>query len=456
VSKKNRNPSPEPIIAPAPEVSQAPKWILPTLIAVYCVLTLLLIWRVPFGLSPDEGAHFDYVAYVADNGSVPVFAKVKAPEYGYEFHQPPLYYALCAPLWKASGDPARKFLCRGVSLVCGALTLVLLWHAVSALFPHQKWLPSLATGFAALWPTHQGVGAAGSNDALAGLCCAGVLWAVAQGAKRGWQWRDSVLVGVFFGLGMLSKSTSLMIGVAGLGAAWMLASRRESNTEKAGPPPILAAASALGVTLVISGWWLVRNQTLYGDPLAAGAFSQTFAGSSPGPELFIVKGGLPVTDYLRALFLILFSTFWGVFGGPNTAIKMLNPFDPSRPAPEAQAVLPFMFICAVSTVVAVLGLMGRRKAESQTSPSSRLVLIWWSIGTALVVLALIRFNLTFFQAQARYLHPALLPISLAFALGWHQWLSGPKAAMRWGALTLFGVTLLFLTLWNVFVWQTLV
>ena len=112
MSKNRRKPRPaapaksvapaKPVAPPAAAttVAQAPRWVLPSLVALYAALTLLLIARVPLGTAnvPDEWAHFEYVEHLATRGTLPVFRPQGAPHPGYEFHQPPLYYALCAPL----------------------------------------------------------------------------------------------------------------------------------------------------------------------------------------------------------------------------------------------------------------------------------------------------------------------------------------------------------------------
>src|SRR5215211_4748595 len=131
MSKKSRQAAP-------PPAAPTPGWILPVLMAVYVVLTLLLIVRVPLNAAPDEFAHIKYVEHVAVTGKLPVFEAHGPPNPGYEFHQPPLYYALCAPLWRATPEGMQGTMCRLVSLICGAATLVLLWHAVVALFPENR------------------------------------------------------------------------------------------------------------------------------------------------------------------------------------------------------------------------------------------------------------------------------------------------------------------------------
>jgi hypothetical protein len=57
-----------------------------------------------------------------------------------------------------------------------------------------------------------------------------------------------------------------------------------------------------------------------------------------------------------------------------------------------------------------------------------------SLYALFVLASFLRFNMEFFQAQGRYLFPALGPLAVAFAGGWLAWFS-PRAA-RWGALAL--------------------
>lgn len=427
-------------------------------VVVYALLTALLIATVPINSAPDEGAHLEYVQYLAQEKAFPVFVPKGANFPGYEYHQPPLYYLLAVPSYLLSPEVA-PYGARVLSLLCGALALVFLWHSVRLLFPEDKLLAPFATGFAAVWPMHIAVGASAGNDALAGAMCAGMFWALARLARRvqgaEYSWRDAALIGVFFGLGMLTKSTSLVVGVAAIGATFHLlrGSRR--------PPAALgAAAVAIAVALLISGWWLVRNTILYGDPLAAQIFDEAFKNSSPRPAAVIEATGVSMLEYLRAILLILFATCWGFFGGPNTAVQMLNPFGTRGPRFEAFSALPLMIFPLIATALALWG-FGKWKLRAWRmgiatyfAAPERVALWWWGVGFGLVILALARFNFIQYQAQARYLHPALLPMSLIFALGWRE-LLGEKLALRIFAF-LFGLVLVLLTLWNAFGWKTLV
>jgi len=422
-------------------------------VLLYGVLTSALIFAVPIGAAPDEGAHLEYAQYLAQKKSFPVFQPQGANSPGYEFHQPPLYYSIAALGYGVLPPQSAAYAARIISLICGVFTLVFLWHSIRLLFPEDKVLAQLATGFGALWPLHIGVGASAGNDAIAGAMCAGVLWAIARLARRlelsEYSWRDAAIVGVVCGLGMLSKSTALVIAVAGIGASWHLA-RRSQTIPSA---PLIVA----GVMFLICGPWLARNTMLYGDPLAARIFDEAFA-SSPSRKEFVQSAtGATGFAYLRAWLTIAFATCWGFFGGPNTAIAMLNPFGSRGPRFEAFSVLPLMVFPFAATIAAIFG-MAKWKLREWKNPVltilPKIALIWWSLGMLGVALVLWRFNLTYFQAQARYLHPALLPMCLIFALGWRT-IFGEGRALKLFSFG-FGGVLLLITLWNVFGWKTLV
>ncbi|HVF09676.1 MAG TPA: hypothetical protein VNA16_02680, partial [Abditibacteriaceae bacterium] len=214
----------------------------------------------------------------------------------------------------------------------------------------------------------------------------------------------------------------------------------------------------LGIALLIGGWWLVRNQIRYGDPFALGIFNAAFK-NSPGPALFLAAG-VSISAYLQVLALILFCTAWGIFGGPNTAIRYLNPFGTHGPPPEllpaVRLTLMPTTICATSSLIALWGLARWAQTWRTQSTATRIAVSWWLAGFVLVVLAWAQFNTRYFQAQARYFHPALLPMALAFALGWQQALGGVwRGRALWIGSLLLGSTLVALTLANAFGWRTL-
>jgi hypothetical protein len=439
-------------------------WILPLLIAIYCVLAGLLIFRVPLGQAPDEGAHMEYVRYLIEHRELPFFDR-RVPKTddpvlrggngpGFEFHQPPLYYIVSAIASAPFFGEAQFYASRFVSLICGALCLLLLWRGVRALWPESPQLAILATGFAALWPLHINIGAMANNDAMAGLFAAWVFERIAQIASRGWKNSDALWLGLASGLGLSSKSTGLVLMIVVVGAAFVFARSRVLESDE--KPSILSPLGVLVVALVVCAPWMIRNQNLYGDALALGAVSERFQFIGSRVQNF---AGLETGIYPRALVLILFSTFWGVFGGPNTALQMLNPFGRragqiAQQSALTQTVTPLlMAICALMMVFAVWGCVRSLHYWKEAPTGRRTAVLFWLLGALFVFAAWAQFNTIQFQAQARYLHPALLPITLIFARGWMEIFSGRALKIVTG---IFAVTLLLITLWNAFGWRTLV
>src|SRR5690242_17406004 len=105
------------------------------LAALYLMLVGTLIFRVPPGHAPDEVAHVDYVKYILEESKLPAFRGAAPPNYGYEFHQPPLYYAVCALGGSLFTGDSLFLWCRAVSALFGLGTLFLIAHAARVWWP---------------------------------------------------------------------------------------------------------------------------------------------------------------------------------------------------------------------------------------------------------------------------------------------------------------------------------
>lgn len=436
------------------------------LILLYFALVTTLIVRVPPGAAPDEAAHIDYVKFIAAHHALPVFTGASPPGYGYEFHQPPLYYLLCAPGALLPGDGVFTF-CRAISALCGLGVLLFIGAAARRLFPRREDIALLATGVAAVWPLHLSVSASGGNDALAGFWCAALFYLIARGANQSWTTRDALLAGLCAGLGLWTKTTTLPVTLAALGAAWQMA-RRDAlprplpeggeNSSPLGGGRVGAARSDAPLTMALTGFVIAlplfaRNQMLYGDPLGWTAFSQAATAVAPGYQMFHEQAGMDFVQYTRGLLLILFCTLWGFFGGPDSAVNAVRPLRDS-PKPWPAELLPLAAICALATVITVLGALRWRDEKALRGEAVEFVARWWSFGVLLIVLGWAQFAYAHFAgAQARYLHPALLPICVCGAASWSAFLPGRSRSV---VALIFALALLTLTLLNIFVWRTLV
>ncbi len=378
------------------------------------------VQEMPLGRGPDETAHARYVEFLADNHRLPVFDPAN-PDPNYEFHQPPLYYVLCLPAYLSAGGD-RDAALRAVRLFSLLLSLALVYLTFAlgrALAPAHPWAPVAAAGALAFLPMHLSISTAIGNDVLGEICAtAAVLILVLYlraAARHGAGEIDRppgiggpVFVGIIVGLGMLTKSISvLLFPVAWLGAA--LAARHPKGYRWRQ----LARNVALmtGVALAISGWWLVRNQSLYGDPLAQKAFLAAFHGLRPSPESFMRDYNLPaVTDYVGLVVFWTVRSVTGVFG-PKTGNRFV--FFPS-------------WVYHATLLLGVLAAVGFARYLRRTELAGWQRQAWalCAVLAALLLASFIRFNFSFFQAQARYLFPALPAAALAFSLGLQQLFPG--------------------------------
>lgn len=414
---------------------------------VFLALGAALVARVPMGASPDEAAHWQYIEYLVANKSLPLFTGQKPPLPGYEFHQPPLYYAIAAPGWAVLPAGVQNYWARLVSLLCGAATLIFIWKSARLLFADDRSIAVLATGFAALWPLHLGVSAGSNNDALGGLWAAALFWCGARVLLRGATLRDAALMGLLVGLGALTKNTVLVVGAAMLVALLVAPSAPKS------PSGFVRLLVALAVTIVVAGPLWARNIFVYGDPFVLRLFSKAAAEGTPGFPYF-AQLGLDFLTYARGMIWMIFLTMWGFFGGSDTASKLTAPLNPGGPIVRDLWLAPLMLIFLLVPLAVPLG--WRRYAESAPlQGAQKRVLLYFVVGALLVFLAWVQFAYAHFSGgQARYFHAALLPMCVFAATGWRgMW--GTGRALHLASWPLAAL-LLTMTLLNLLVWKTLV
>jgi 4-amino-4-deoxy-L-arabinose transferase-like glycosyltransferase len=409
-------------------------------LATYLLLGLALIARVPMGASPDEAAHWQYIEYIASNWRLPVFTGAVPPNAGYEFHQPPLYYAICAPFWALLPAGVENYFVRFISLLCGLGTLIWLYHAARIVFPNSS-VASYAVVLAALSPLHLGIGAGTNNDGLAGFFTAWLFYLMAKVWRDGPQKREVLLTGLVIALGLYTKTTTATVSFVALLALYFAARKHESKTPLA---PILGAAA---IALLVALPLFARNQLLYGDPLGYAQFSAAAKAASPGLFQF-EQAGISAFNYIRGMIWLIFLTTWGFFGGPSSAVAATKPL--GQITVNETWLAPLLLVCILFPLVAVLGL--RRIENLKENWES--VWKWWLSAAALVVLAWMNFAFNHIAGgQARYLHPAFLPFTIAFVAGLLAIL--PMRA-RPVAASFLGLVLLTLNGLNLWVWKTLV
>jgi len=258
------------------------------LVAVcYLILGTLYAMLTPKWQAPDEPAHFNYIKYVAEEKRFPVLQagdypheyleEIKAAKFPpsmsvspirYESHQPPLYYALGALLYRLTSGltPDVQFLVlRLFSVLLGAAVLVAAYQLVRAIFPKRPFLALAATAFIAVLPMHITFTAAINNDTLAEIVLLLVLRQCVRVVQEGLGARQGIATGLLLGLALLTKTT--IYASLGLVGVAVLLRREPQNSDPASVrrKKVCYLLCAVIPALLISAPWFVRNARVYGD-----------------------------------------------------------------------------------------------------------------------------------------------------------------------------------------------
>ena len=375
-----------------------------TLLGLALVLFVALAWgyavRTPIWQNPDEPAHYNYVAGVASTGGLPelrpgdwdsaLLERLKTGQLApgdsvaairYENWQPPLFYVLAAPLWRAdaTADVATQVArLRLLDVVLGALTVGVGWLAARELLPPllAVAVPLVIAGV----PMFTAVAGAISADPLANLLAAVVLWRLLVWLRpstigsAGW----AIGVGGLIGVGVLAKVALAIFVPLALVVLACKSQRRVRD-----------AALLLGTCGLVLVPWLVHQVTTYGvlDPLALRRHAAVVTDQPRFPGLDAA--------YVVSFATTSFHSFWGQFGWMAIVL-------PDR----------LYVVYGALVVMALLGLE-RARRPLRTPP--------WLLVLATVVLAVVAYivyNLSFEQFQGRYLFTALVPICALLVLGW--------------------------------------
>jgi 4-amino-4-deoxy-L-arabinose transferase-like glycosyltransferase len=381
----------------------------------------------PAWQAPDEPAHYNYVHYVAVHRSFPeltdncydqeyltqLVAHRFPPEFPladvcYEYHQPPLYYALAAPIFRLTGGTLLAM--RLVSVLMGAGVVMLTFFIGRTVFPRQPVIALGGMAFVSLVPMHLTMLSAANNDVLAELIFATILLLLARRlASLGpTHPRWIITMGVALGLALITKVTIYSAVPLTLLALWWA---NRTDCVRFFRQTIII----FGLAAFIALPWYARNISLYGglDVLGLGRHGDVVVGQLRTTDYWADVGG---AGYARNFITTTFHSFWGQFGW------MAVPMD-SR---------TYLFLELLS-LTAIGGLAARLWATRRQCPAPAPTLMIATLG--LMIAGYGWYNFTFVQFQGRYLFPALIPLGLFFSMGLRVALSYRRRWLLAGWLT---------------------
>lgn len=361
--------------------------------------------------APDERQHANYISHLTSGKGFPVL-KVGDPEAyeNYQSHQPPLYYIISAGWSKITGadpaDPDAGFRLRFLNSIIGLASLLGIYFAGIWGLQRQD-IALAATAFAALLPMNIALHSAISNDPLLYALVTWVFALSVKGLQQGWSLKLALMIGALTGLAILTKTTGLVC-LPVVGVALLM---RDPDPERRPKNAALIWAAALGTGILIALPWLLRNKGIYGDFLAVSVFNAAFTGS-PQASTFIEMFG-PQGYWLNMVLWWTARSFIGAFGYMDIFL-----FDSMR---SDQSGALYCAIFLITAGIALFGQLGFREikseADDQALPHPKRFQLLHLVLLAFTTILFIRFNLQYFQGQARYLFPAMVSFAYLFAFG---------------------------------------
>src|SRR5581483_2441701 len=421
------------------------------------VMGILYATRTPRWQAPDEPAHYNYVRGLAESGKFPVLQpgdydqqyleELKAQKFPpplaidalrYEAHQPPLYYLLAAPVYLSARALhlddvlALRYLNVFLALLLSALAYLIFVQV----FPTNPLLRLAGVGIIATLPMHLAMSAAINNDTLAEMVAA-VILLLALLRVRGKldDRRFFILGGLAYGSALLTKTTIypniVLLALAEYAYRQIQFARQPTRAAPLAAwipnrSTIVAAAKTLapllGMALLLSGAWFVRNAVTYGanDLLGWHRHDLVVVGQ-PTTAQYIAQFGW--RNVLFDFFATSFKSFWAQFGWMGVLVN--------------DRMYVFLFVLtAFACFGALLWVIRLVRTRQEFAAETRWMWLLLGAMLTLAVAAHVYYNLKYVQPQGRYLFPGLISLAAFWSAGLYEMLNARYARVVFALLYL--------------------
>jgi hypothetical protein len=411
-------------------------------LVLYVVVAVLYGALIPIFESPDANGHYAYIHELTEGRGFPIHDTPSGARVtGYVAGHAPLYYMLsaAAAFWvpddvgfddwawlnpfHAMGDagaPANKnrlvhidaeafpwrgtpltvHIARLVSTGFGVLGIVATYGIMLELFPERRWLALGAAALTAFNPMYVFTTSRVSNDAAAAGFGPLAVWCAVRLAVRGFSRRGLVLAGAVYGLAALSKLSCIAFGPA-VALALLLDVLRVGHY-KVGHlfrkdrllRLFVNACILFGSTVLVAGWWYVRNLILYGELMGVDAWISHTATVWPDPI-----GFFEVVPFMKDLLI----SYWAMFGWFNIA--------------GAQWMYQVWWVLMGLAGVGLVFMLADQQSSRRSSRPVQAGLVILLLAFLLIFGSVWRFIMIVPGAQGRYLMPVIAAISVFLVLG---------------------------------------
>ena len=299
------------------------------ILLLWLILAVNNIGKIPLDVGMDIDQHLEYIKYID------TFWRIPFPTEGVRMFESPLYYIISALIYKPlatlfSDDIVQKGL-RIVPLLCGMVQIELCYRALKYVFPEKEDLQIIGTVVGGLLPINlymsQVVGTEPLSGVFIGIVAVLMFRAIRypNESKR----EIYVLIGFVWGLALLTKITAvLLLPLLIFFILYVHLIGDQQSGKKRGSKAIQRVLSTIGIALLISGWYYIRNWLEIGKFFAGGWDSSRgfLLLQDPGFRTLsqLIQFGeslfYPIYAGVMGIWDSLYSTFWldGFLGGTGT------------------------------------------------------------------------------------------------------------------------------------------
>jgi len=299
-----------------------PRSVLALSIAIWILLFLNNLYKVPLNLGFDVNGHIEYVNYILENLSIP------RADHGWEMYQPPFFYLSSAGIFRLASyilpPETANYSIRLIPFVSGIGQICLAYAASRMLFPKNSVRQMITIAISAILPMNIYMSHYISNESLSALLMGfSLILTIRILMQNSVTFLTFIFLGVSLGLSLLTKFTSfLFVPVILLVLLYQLA----CDTKHSPGEILKVLGGMLFVIFLLSGWFYMRNWVLFGN-LLAGNWDTSITGygwwQDPGfhtKQYFLSFGSVfkyPYFSGFYSFFDAIYSTLWGdgYYGG---------------------------------------------------------------------------------------------------------------------------------------------
>ena len=320
------------------------EWPLTLILSTFLVLGIAYSAINPIHEGTDELRHYRFVQYIIQNRALPVQGEEACRS---QSHHPPLYYMGAALLtfwvdtgqgvcdnplsnpfwgynywevgtdnknmylhqpdeaWPWRGEALAAHIARLLNVLIGAAAVVLTYRSGRLIWPERPAFAAGGTAFIAFNPQFLYMAGTLNNDVIAAMAGALILfttlWLIRPGFRfeKGSFLRWGLILAAVYSIALMSKFNLAPLGLP-LGLAVLYVAYRQGEHRPIWP----IFGAMLGGTLLMAGWWFLRNQLLYGEPTGFRTLTELWGVREASSSWGLVWLELPG----------VWASFWGRFG----------------------------------------------------------------------------------------------------------------------------------------------